>query len=113
MTDWDPNYILEGTGVRLSEIQRTHPITPQELQRAGEVILSAIGVCVAMGHNSPNGMMEYAKRPSDADDPIAAVIWDAFAATRIGDEWAVNRDNLIRFAWQRGLMDAIAEAVTH
>lgn len=109
-TENDPE--MKGAyGVRRSETHFTHGLTPEEVIRAGEAVLMMIGASVALGHVSPNGIMDYANRPGD-DDPIGGIVWDAFASTRIGDGWDESRANLIRFASQRGLLDAVAEAVT-
>ena len=84
------------------------PLTDADIYRAGECVLAAIGTAAALGHNSPNGMMDYVPRP---DDPIAGAVWDAFAATRVGDAWKPERARLVEFAHDRGIVDAIAAAV--
>lgn len=105
----DRDRILEGSGgVTVGETMFTHGITPEEITRAGEAVLMAIGTCAALGHVSPNGLMDYVNR--DDLDPIAALVWDAFASTRGNKEASAN---LVRFAGQRGLLELVAEAATH
>lgn len=83
--------------------------TPEEVMRAGEVALLLIGQSVAVGHRSPNGVVEYADRPADE---IGAAVWDAFAATRL-EAWSKESTaRLAEFVDRRGLLDLIAEAVS-
>lgn len=83
------------------------PLAEDEVRTAGEAVLMMIGASVAMGHVSPNGLMDYVNR--DDLDPTRALVWDAFAATR-GDHEA--RARLKQFVEDRGLLDLIAEAVS-
>lgn len=109
-TENDPE-MHRAYGVRRSETTFTHGLTPEDVIRAGEAVLMFIGSSVALGHVSPNGLMDYAARPDDDDDPIGGIVWDAFASTRAGGSWDEARANLIRFAGQRGLLDAVGEAI--
>lgn len=84
------------------------PLTDEEVRRAGDAVLVAIGLMAALGHNSPAGIMDYVERP---DEPMAGIVWDAFAATRF-NQYPESRERLIEFADERGLLDAIADAVT-
>ena len=109
-TEHDPE--MKGAyGVRRSETHFTHDLTPEDIIRAGEAVLMMIGASVNLGHVSPNGLMDYTARPGD-DDPIGRVVWDALASTRIGSGWDESRANLIRFSGQRGLLDAVGEAIS-
>lgn len=108
-TENEPDPIVTGRSVRLSETHFVEGLTDEEVHEAGVAVLMAIGVAVSLGHNSPNGMMDYVPRP---EDPMRAIVWDAFAATRL-DVWkAEAQDSLIRFASQRGILDAVARAAS-
>jgi len=82
---------------------------PDEVMEVGAAFLMAVGLAASLGHNSPNGMMEYVARPEDGTPQ--AIVWDAFAATRL-EPWAREAsDRVWKYAGQRGLLDAIAAAV--
>lgn len=105
----DNDRTLEGSNVRLSELDFREWLTDEDIYNAGHAVLMHIGVAVSLGHNSPNGAMEYAPRPSD---PIRAAVWDSFAATRMGQLGKDAQDDLVRFAAQRGLLEMVAAAAS-
>lgn len=95
-------------GFTRDEASFVEGITPGDVMKAGAAFLMAVGNCAHLGHNSPNGMMDYVARP---EDEIQALVWDAFAATKIGDDAHAASDRLYKFAAQRGLLDAVAAAM--
>lgn len=102
---------LEGRGgVTREETIFTHALTEADVMRAGEAVLMAIGTAVSLGHESPSGLMDYVPRPDAESDPVGRAVWDAFASTRMAG-YADSRADLVRFACQRGVIDAVARAV--
>jgi hypothetical protein len=103
---------LGATGrVDRDELEFVASLTPDDAMRVGQVFLNAVAAAVSLGHDSPNGLMEYVARPGE-DDPMARIVWDAFAATRFGDDRADDAvDELIRFTWRTGIAHDVAEAM--
>ena len=95
-------------GLTRDETATIEGITPEDVMKVGATFLMAVGNCAQLGHNSPNGMIDYVARP---DDEMQALVWDAFAATRIGGDAHAASGRLWKFAAQRGLLDAIAAAM--